>query len=53
MITIIHVTGLKEMERCEKKLGAGEMAQWLKALVVLPEDLGSIPSTYTAAYNSL
>jgi hypothetical protein len=32
--------------------GAGEMDQWLKALAALPEDLGSIPSTHVAAYNS-
>ena len=31
--------------------GAGEMAQWLRALPALPEDLGSSPSTYTAAHN--
>lgn len=33
--------------------GAGEMAQWLKSLAVLPEDPGSIPSTHMAAHNSL
>jgi hypothetical protein len=27
------------------------MVQWLRALGVLPEDLGSIPSTYVAAHN--
>ena len=32
-------------------LGAGEMAQWLRALTVLPEDLGLIPSTHKAAHN--
>lgn len=34
--------------------GAGEMTQWLKALIALLEDLGSIPSIYmvlTAVYN--
>jgi hypothetical protein len=30
------------------KPGAGKMAQWLGALAVLPEDLGSIPSTHMA-----
>ena len=30
-----------------------EMAQWLRALVALPEDLGSIPSTHMAALNYL
>jgi hypothetical protein len=33
--------------------GAGEMAQWLKALTVLPEDLGSNLSTHMAAHNYL
>ena len=33
--------------------GAGEMAQRLRALVALPQDLGSIPSTHRAAYNHL
>lgn len=28
------------------------MAQSLRALAALPEDLGSIPTTYTVAYNS-
>ena len=31
--------------------GAGEMAQWLRALAALPEDLGSNPSTHMAAHN--
>ena len=35
-------------------LGAEEMAQWLRALLAaLPEDLGSIPSTYTMAHTCL
>jgi hypothetical protein len=33
--------------------GAGEMAQWLRALAVLPEALDSIPSTYMAAHINL
>ena len=32
---------------------AGEMAQQLRALAVLPEDLGSIPSNHIAAQNCL
>lgn len=32
---------------------AGEMAQRLRALVALPEDQGSIPSTYVTAHNCL
>ena len=34
-------------------LGAGEMAQWLRALTAPPEDLGSIPSTHMAAHSCL
>lgn len=30
-----------------------EMAQKLRALVALPQDLGSIPSTCVAAHNEL
>jgi hypothetical protein len=29
----------------------GEMIQQIRALVVLPDDLGSIPSTHTVAHN--
>jgi hypothetical protein len=29
------------------------MAQWLRALTALSEDLGSIPNTYVAAHNDL
>ena len=29
----------------------GKIAQWLKALTTLPEDLGSIPSIHMAAHN--
>jgi hypothetical protein len=34
-------------------LGAGKMAQWLKALGVLPEVLSSIPSNHMVAHNHL
>jgi hypothetical protein len=37
----------------EKYLGAGEMAQRLRALIVLPEVLSSIPSTHMVAHNHL
>jgi hypothetical protein len=33
--------------------GAGEMAQWLRALTALPEVLRSIPSNHTVAHNHL
>jgi hypothetical protein len=32
---------------------AGDMNQWLKVLAALPEDVGSSPSRYMAAYNHL
>jgi hypothetical protein len=32
---------------------AGEMAQQLRALTALPEDLSSIPSNHMVAYNHL
>jgi hypothetical protein len=34
-------------------MGTGKMAQPLRALAVLPEDPGSIPSTHMAAHNHL
>ena len=34
-------------------LGAGEMAQWLRALTALPEVLSSIPSNHMVAHNHL
>ena len=34
-------------------VGAGEMAQRLRALTALPGDLGSVPSTHMAAHNCL
>ena len=37
---------LKKME-----LEAGEMAQWLRVLAILPEDPGSVPSTHVVAHN--
>jgi hypothetical protein len=35
------------------QLGASKMAQWLKALSILPEDLGSIPNPHMMAHNHL
>jgi hypothetical protein len=37
----------------KKLLGAGEMAQWLRALTALPEVLSSIPSNHMVAHNHL
>ena len=33
--------------------GAGESAQWLRALTAFSKDPGSVPSTYMAAHNCL
>jgi hypothetical protein len=33
--------------------GAGEMAQWLRALIALPEVLSSIPRNHVVAHNHL
>jgi len=35
------------------KIGAGEMAQWLRAPTALPEVLSSIPSNHKVAHNHL
>jgi hypothetical protein len=35
------------------KLGAGEMAQLLRAMTVLPEDLSSIPRKHMVSHNHL
>ena len=35
------------------KWGAEEMAQWLRVLTALPEDLSSIPSIHMVAHNHL
>jgi hypothetical protein len=41
------------MEIKERSMGAGEMAQWLRALTALPEVLSSIPSNHMVAHNHL
>ena len=43
------------VEKFQLKLvyGAGEMAQCLRALTVLPEDLSSIPSNHMVAHKHL
>ena len=45
----LSVIKKKTKNKTKNQAGALEMAQWLGALVALPEDLGSIPSTYMAA----
>jgi len=34
-------------------MGAGEIAQWLRALTALPEVMSSIPSNHMVAHNHL
>jgi hypothetical protein len=41
------------MNKATTKLGAREMAQWLRTLASLSENPGSIPSTHIAAHNCL
>jgi hypothetical protein len=36
-----------------KNPSSGEMAQWLRALDALPEDLGLVPSIYVDAHHCL
>jgi hypothetical protein len=35
------------------KLGAGEMAQWLRALAALAKDPGLVPNTHTVTQDCL
>jgi hypothetical protein len=42
---------LTDLTNC--KLGAREMAQWLRTLVDLAEDLGLVSSIYMAAHSCL
>ena len=44
---------IKDKNRNKKHIGAGEVAQWLRALSALPEDLNSIPSNHMVAHNHL
>jgi hypothetical protein len=43
-----HLTGWNLFKMTYR--GPGEMAQWLRALVALPEDVDLIPSTHMVAY---
>ena len=36
-----------------KNVGAGETIQWLRAVVALAEDLGSVPKTLMMAHDHL
>ena len=50
-IIVLIVYSLLMLEK--EPFGAGEKAQWLRALTVLTEDPGSIPSTHMTAYKHL
>jgi hypothetical protein len=55
-LTKPYLEWLKSRENIQiKKMrsGAGEMAQWLRALTALPEILSSIPSNHMVAHNHL
>jgi hypothetical protein len=41
----------KNLSLLEDILGAGEMAQWLRALTALPKVLSSNPSNHMVAHN--
>jgi hypothetical protein len=48
------IQGLEKWPRIKKiSFGAGEMAQWLRALTALPKVLSSIPSNHIVAHNHL
>ena len=56
-LTDFHKRKLTELS-CHKnilkeKLGAREMAQWLRELTALPKVLSSIPSNYMVTHNHL
>jgi hypothetical protein len=67
--TNLKRSGLGSMERCGGRKGmeeiylkynlknqqnwAGEMAQWLRALMALPEVLSSIPSNHMVTHNHM
>jgi hypothetical protein len=40
-------------ESGDGKMGAGELAQWVRALAALPEVLSSIPSNHMVAHDHL
>jgi hypothetical protein len=46
-------TLVKDITTSRSFLGAGKMAQWLRALTALPEVLSSIPSNCIVAHNYL
>jgi hypothetical protein len=47
------VTALLRKRKKGEDMGDGEMAQWLRALTVLPEVLSSIPRNHMVAHNHL
>ena len=54
--TTLFSTNMEVTPKCSIKKsteGAGDMAQWLRALAALPEVLSSIPSNYMVAHSHL
>jgi hypothetical protein len=41
------------LDGLKQDTGAGEMAQWLRALVALAEDSGAVPSSYLLAHKHM
>lgn len=41
------------MQLLNEFIGSGKMAQWLRALAALEEDLGLVPSTHMLVFNHL
>jgi hypothetical protein len=52
-LSIILVWSCTAFIMLQRNLGAGEMAQWLRALTALPEVLSSIPSNDMVTHNHL
>ena len=50
---VVYIRPVAHLVSLEYALGDGEMAQGLRALVALPEDLGSIPGTQAVDGNHL
>jgi hypothetical protein len=52
-LTDQNISSRKLFKSKDQAQSAGEMAQRLRAQAALTEDMGSIPSSYTAAHNYL
>jgi len=50
-IAFTTAQGLSSLDLEKKTYGAGEVAQWLRALTAVPEVMSSIPSNHMVAHN--